>query len=366
MNEKVAIIGIGYTIPAPISPRLSYKEMTFQAARMAYEEAGITPAEVDSFVSVAEDLTEGTSIFDEYVPDQIGAVRKPVHTITGDGIQGIIAGCLQILTGALNLVVVEGHSKASNITTPTHILDYALDPVLNRPLGLNPYFVAGLEMQRYLKESGISQKDCAGVVAKNKQNATRNRLAPFGATITPDEVLNSPPVFEPIHQLHLCPHSDAAYVIVLASESLVKKRMASPVWLIGMGWNSDSPALETRDWATAISTKLAAENAYHMANINDPTKQIDVFEIDDSFGYKELQHRQALGIVDSNTNVNLSGGALGVGWMNEATGLHKVLEIVLQLRQTASPLQVEKARTGLAQSWRGIPTTTSAVLILKR
>ena len=31
---------------------------------------------------------EDTSIFDEYVPDQIGAALKPVQTICGDGLRG--------------------------------------------------------------------------------------------------------------------------------------------------------------------------------------------------------------------------------------------------------------------------------------
>ncbi|MBC8273512.1 MAG: hypothetical protein H8E40_00870 [Chloroflexi bacterium] len=62
--------------------------------------------------------------------------------------------------------------------------------------------------------------------------------------------------------------------------------------------------------------------------------------------------------------VNVSGGSLGVGWMGEATGLQRVLEIVLQLRGEAGKRQVPNARVGLAQSWRGIPTTSGAVMIL--
>jgi acetyl-CoA C-acetyltransferase len=64
--------------------------------------------------------------------------------------------------------------------------------------------------------------------------------------------------------------------------------------------------------------------------------------------------------------VNPSGGCLGVGNMLEATGLYKVVEIIRQLRNEAGRRQVKDARIGLALSWRGIPTTTGAVVILNK
>ena len=89
---QVAIVGVGYSGFRTITPDVSYKELIYEAAVKAYEDAGVDPRrDVDSFVSVAEDFNEGTSIFDEYVPDQLGAVLKPVHTISGEGIHGLIA-----------------------------------------------------------------------------------------------------------------------------------------------------------------------------------------------------------------------------------------------------------------------------------
>ncbi|MCJ7667661.1 MAG: hypothetical protein MUP04_05170 [Anaerolineae bacterium] len=86
---QVAVVGVGYAGFRTITPDFSYKELIYEAAVKAYEDAGVDPRrDVDSFVSVAEDFNEGTSIFDEYVPDQLGGVLKPVHTISGEGIHG--------------------------------------------------------------------------------------------------------------------------------------------------------------------------------------------------------------------------------------------------------------------------------------
>src|SRR3970282_2176580 len=107
---------------------------------------------------------------------------------------------------------------------------------------------------------------------------------------------------------------------------------------------------------TSIS---AAEKAYQKAGIKNPAAEIDVFEIYDSFGYKQLQHLEALKVYEKgkaknifengdkqklSTRVNPSGGTLGVGWMHQATGLHKVLEVVQQLKGKKGRSQVKKAK----------------------
>ena len=167
MPDRVAIVGVGHTQFRATSPGLSYKEIMFEAATKAYADAGIDPRrDIDSFVCCSEDLSEGTGIFDEYVPDQIGAALRPVHTIAGDGLQGVVAAYMQILTGAFDVVAVEAHSKASNILTPNHVLALALDPIYVRPLGAHPHVVAGLEMSRYLYETAGSREQCAHVAGQ--------------------------------------------------------------------------------------------------------------------------------------------------------------------------------------------------------
>jgi acetyl-CoA C-acetyltransferase len=53
-----------------------------------------------------------------------------------------------------------------------------------------------------------------------------------------------------------------------------------------------------------------------------------------------------------------------MGNLLDANGLARALEIVLQLRGEAGSHQIENVNIGLAQSWRGVPTTSGAVLIL--
>jgi acetyl-CoA C-acetyltransferase len=53
-----------------------------------------------------------------------------------------------------------------------------------------------------------------------------------------------------------------------------------------------------------------------------------------------------------------------VGHLLDATGLARALEAVLQLRGEAGQRQLDGVEVGLVQSWRGVPTTSGAVLVL--
>ena len=380
MRQRIAIVGAGYTPFRPVSPEVSYRELIYEAAVKAYADAGVEPGEVDTFVSVSEDYLEGTAISDEYVPDQLGAVLKPVHTISADGITAIASVVLQLETGEFDIAVVEGRSKASNILFPAHIEAFALDPLYARPLGFQPSFVAGLEMRAFLENTGNTPDQAALVVSKNRRNALRNPMAAYPANLSAEDILRSRPLAEPLTEGEIAQHADGAIVMVLAREDVLSRMAGKPVFIRGIGWGQDTPNLESRQWHRAVYAESSARMAYEMAGINDPSSEIDLAEVDDTFAYKELQHLEALGLAqagksgkeleagtfspDGRLPVNVSGGSLGCGYTYDLSGLRSVLEIVLQLRGVAGERQLKDARVGVAQSWRGIPTASGGVAVL--
>ena len=294
---KVAIVGLGSTQLRPATPEVSYKELIFEAAQKAYADAGVDPRrDVESFVCSSEDFWEGTSIFDEYVPDQIGAAQKPVCTICADGMYSLATAYMQILTGLFDVVAVEAHSKASDIVNISSIYDLALDPIYTRPLGLNANFIAGLEMSRFLHSRGANKTHCRMVVAKNRRNALSNGLAMNGGNVEFDGEDRQAALSDPLSSEDVAPIADGAAVVVVASEKVAKSLRKDPVWIKGFGWASDSPTLETRNWTDAAYAKLAAKQAYKMAKLSQPAKEIHVAEVDDTYSYKELQHLEALGL----------------------------------------------------------------------
>ena len=383
MSKKVAIVGLGYSSFRTTSQDISYREMIFEAATKCYEDAGgVHPQDIDAFVACSEDFMEGISIADEYVPDQLGAVLKPVQSITGDGLQGLASAAMQILTGELDLITLSAFSKASNVLHYANVASYACDPTYVRPLKENPYFIAGLEMNRYLYETGTTEEQCALVTVKNKGNALFNPTAAYGAKIDAKDVLNSDQLFTPLKYLDKSSDVDGAIVFLLASEEKAYQFTDKPIWIKGLGWATDSPNLDNRlnGMGDAVYARLAAQKAYDMAGIAYPRKEIDFAELDDTFSFKELQHLEALnlcsrgeagklleqGVFFKNGDfpVNVSGGSLGVGYLHEANGLQRLMEVILQLRGEAGKRQLDGVETGLAFAWRGIPTATGAAAIL--
>ena len=354
MGGEVAVIGVGYTAIRQATPEASYRELVFEAAQKAYADAGVEHTEIESAVCCEEDFFEGISISDEYTPDQLGVVLRPVETVTGDGLHGLGVAAMQIQTGAIDLAVVEAHSKASNIRTFDHIQAYALDPMWTRPLGFHPDFIAGMEMNAFLSSSSVTAADCDDIAARNRSNALTNPVAAYPARLTAEDVAHSPHTFAPLREMHHAKLADGAVVLVLASA----ERAAAaerPVWIRGTGWANESPTLESRAWGEDQATSAAAAIAYREAAIDDPN-QIDLFEVDDLYAYRQPLTLAALGVTAANGSVNQSGGSLGMGHTLDAVGLFRAAMCVDAIR-------AGRAATALAHSWRGVPTTSVAVAV---
>src|SRR2546428_2282796 len=114
-----------------------------ESASRAYEDAGIDPRkDVHSFLCCTEDFWEGISIADEYMPDQLGAVLKPLCTISSDGIVGLATACMHIMSGIADVAVVESHSKISDVVNPEEISSFALDPISDNHVNADTRLVA--------------------------------------------------------------------------------------------------------------------------------------------------------------------------------------------------------------------------------
>jgi acetyl-CoA C-acetyltransferase len=273
-----------------------------------------------------------------------------VHTVASDGSFALATAAMLIGSEVAGVVAVEAHAKASDVLTPGRVDAFALDPVLNRPLAMPALVVAGLEMRSYLHASGRSVEDCAEVATRNRAHARSNRRSSYA-----DDPPDPTPLFDPLVRDQAARSVDGCVVMVLAAQD--RAPATTPVWLEGIGWSQDAPSLESRDWTRAIATERAAVSAYDRSGL--APGDIDIAEVDDTFAYKQLQHLDALALGGLDpSRVNRSGGALGEGHLHEANGLARTLGAVEQLR-------AGEGRAAIVQSWRGVPSTSAAVAVLR-
>jgi acetyl-CoA C-acetyltransferase len=135
----------------------------------------------------------------------------------------------------------------------------------------------------------------------------------------------------------------------------------------------DYRGLEYPGAHSSRSGRYAARQAYGMAGIEDPLRELDVAEVDDSTTFGELLAYEQLGlcrlgeggrlIVEGSTRlngiipVNPSGGLLGMGTAPGANGIIQALMALWQLQSSTgrhfrgdTTLQVEGARTAVVHT----------------
>jgi acetyl-CoA C-acetyltransferase len=380
LKEEVAVVSVGHSGFSSVTPQLSFKEMMFEAASRAYAEVGINPrTDVDSFICCEEDLWEGISITDEYVPDQLGAAQRPICTISQEGLNGVANGVMQILSGLADVVVVEAHSKLSNVLAKNEVQKLAAEPYFERPILGDGLSIAGLEMKRYMHDNGVTEEQLAEVVVKNKWNGLVNPRGTYACNIELDDVLSSQIVWSPLRKMHMSQPADGCVVVVLASAEKARLLTDQPIWIMGVGWFSDTPWVSMRDLSRAVYAEGAAKMAYKMAGIDNPARCFDFAEVDDTFAHKELQHLEALGIypmgeagkatlrgetsLSGSMPVNPSGGSLSMGELLEANGLVRLAEAVLNLKGKGNS-RLRGSEKAVVQNWRGLPTATGSVTVL--
>ena len=217
------------------------------------------------------------------------------------------------------------------------------------------------KVQKYLDNSGATQRHLAKIAAKNSENGTRNPIAQFQEANDTDKILNSREIVAPLTLLMCSGLSDGAAALVLLSEKAAKERGIDGPVISGLSMASES--FETG--GSQMGRVMQA--AYDQAGITP--QDIDIAEVHDATSPGELFAYEDMGLaaegegwklVEDGTvfmggkcPVNPSGGLLSRGHPIGATGVAQVCELGLHLRGDAGDRQVDGARIGVAHCLGG-------------
>src|SRR5918999_353118 len=363
MGSAGSVVGAGMTRFVRRAQETG-KELSWQAAKAALESCEMGLGDIDCVaMGTAPDAFDGVHMKGEYLSDGAGGWGKPyfrTYVGGGTGVFVTIHGWYQVASGMFDTCLVVAEEKMSS--TQPHAQGAFItifDNILERPLGPNLLWIFALEMNRYMSVHGLEKRDIAEVAVKNKRNAADHPAALLGqADITVDDVLNSEVLAWPVQRLDVSPVSDGAVAVVLAAEHVAKRVTDKPVWIDGVGWHLDTAYWTNRDLYYPRYVEYAARQAYEMAGIREPRKEIHIAEAYDPFDYKELHHLEGLLLFDKgkapeamrdgvlNRDGDLpscpSGGLLGVGNPIAAAGLMKIAELFWQLRGEAEERQVAR------------------------
>ncbi len=227
-----------------------------------------------------------------------------------------------------------------------------------------------LAASEYMKRFGITEEQAALVAVKNRGNACLNPYAHLRKEITVEELMDSRVLAHPIKLLDMCPTSDGACAIIVASEETAKKKSPNrPAWFKALATRHDQPF--NADLPLLIGTRTlvdAGREAYAQAGITNPLKELDVAELYEPCTFAELSWYEALGfcemggggrLVESGATrrggelpVNPSGGAISTNCIG-ATAMIRVAEAALQIQGKAGERQVDGVNRAIATGFGG-------------
>jgi len=283
---------------------------------------------------------------------------------------------LAVASGICDVALAGGIEKMRDL--PPDRLRYWLgvsgDTEWERLAGMTFTGVYALMAQRHIHQYGTKEEQLHMVAVKNHKYGADNPKAQLRRVITLEQATKSAAVCLPLRLFDCCPTSDGASAAVLCNASMARKFTDAPVRVLGVGAGTDRLALFQReDFTTLKASAIAAEQAYHMANL-DP-KDINLAEVHDCFTIAEIMAYEDLGFckkgeggklieegqtyIGGRIPVNASGGLKSKGHPIGATGVGQIYEITKQLRGQAdkSSRQVPNAKYGLAQNVGGSGAT---------
>ncbi len=362
----VSIIGISITRFGR-QPDRTIVSLGVEAGLAAMRDAGIQAHDVGAgfFANALGARLFGHTTIGQNVFADLGARGIPVVNTENACTSGSTAFHLArqcIAAGETEVALVIGAEK---MCVPDIGLLDSGNSELETQLGMVTPASFAMRAQRHMYEFGTTREQLAAVTVKSRRHAALNSEAQFRNLETVQDVLDSPPIADPLTRSQCCPIADGAAALVLAGDAYAERskraiRIDASVLCSGSYDNQADLARWETDYRTAAK-------AYEQAGIGPP--DIDVVECHDAFTIAEILHYEGLGLcapgeggalVESGATslggripVNVSGGLLSRGHPVSATGIAQIAELTMQLRHEAGARQVQDCRTGLAQCMGG-------------
>lgn len=372
MGRKAAIIAAGQTKHVSRRRDVNITEMISEAVQACLADAEMTIKDIDAVIIGNMEHFEGCYNPNLWAADVLGAVGKHMMMVTTGGTTGASiahAGFYHVAAGAFDTVLVVGWEKQSDGDTTAGLI-FQADPLFERFNMAGAIGTFALAATEYMDRFGITEEQAALVSVKNRGNAVRNPYAHLRKAVTVEEVMSSRYLAFPIKLLDMCPTSDGACAIIVASEHIARKKSPNrPAWIKALATRHDQPFNADLPMLVGMrSLADAAKEAYAEAGITNPLQDLHVAELYEPCSFAELAWYEALGfcglgeggkLMESGATqmtgqlpVNPSGGVISTNCIG-ATALIRVAEAALQIMGKAGERQVEGAKTALATGFGG-------------
>src|SRR3954469_11349814 len=383
MHGAAVVVGVG---ESAYYARGGATESEFQLAaiaiRNAVDDAGLTMADVDGFVSYMERnepvrLSAALGVGDlNFTAQTFGGGGNGAGSAVTIADAAVTAGYAECVVVFRSLAQGQFHRYGQS-GRPRRSRGAGAYTV---PYGLStPAQICAMQTQRFMHEHGVKQDSLAEIVLAAYHHAQRNpRAIRYGTPLTREEYHASRWVAEPFHLYDCCPENDGAAAIVVASPERARDCAKTPVGVVAA-----AQGLETRDGVGAFNQpgfptahhRYVGEQLWQRAGVKGA--DVPVAQFYENFSGPVLMAIAEMGfcepeelddfVADGNIQapdgrlpINTAGGNLGEAYIH---GFGNVVEAVRQIRGE-STCQVAGAELSLSVSGPGF-APGSAVLFGK-
>ena len=356
---------------------------------------GLDPRDIEALYlgNLSSDLFENQIQLAPAAANRIGLIPIPaikVENACASSGAAFREGVIAVASGICDVVLAGGVEKMTNLDTAqvTKVLAAALDPDTEIPAGLTfPGIYANIATA-HMAAHGTTIEDFMIVGIKNHAHGSLNPKAHFDASISdlmkrrgesavrkglPEprwegemdflkDDRQNPVIAWPMRLFDCSTICDGATCALIVAEEIAGHFTDTPVRVIGTGQASDYFLAEREDLTSIGATRLAARQAYDMAEVGP--QDIKMAEVHDCFTVAEIIAMEDLGFFepgkavhalrDGETGlggrlpINTDGGLKAKGHPVGASGTGMVVEVFKQLRGEAGSRQAGAANLDLA------------------
>jgi acetyl-CoA acetyltransferase len=384
LKDKTAIAGIGLT---EFSKKSGVSELSLaaQATLRACDDAGVSPSEIDGFVSYTLDSTDEIELARTVGAGDLKLFTK-VNYGGGAAVGTILHAVMAVATGVANNVIcyramngrsgqrmgqgVSGQIISSDLVHWSWYMPYGM---------LTPGSWVAMIANKYMQRYGVTCEDLGRVAISQRNYAQNNpRAAGYGNPLTMEDYLASKVIADPLRLYDFCQETDGGCAILITSAERARDLKQKPAIIRGVAQASTQGQEQMtsyyRDELDSLpEMELAARLVYEQSGLGpddiNAACLYDAFTAEvimqlESFGFcgrgegKDMVRDGALDI-DGRLPNNTHGGLLSESYIH---GMNNIAEGARLIRgtSTSQPAGVEHV---LVSSGVGVPT---GALILGR
>jgi acetyl-CoA acetyltransferase len=348
-----------------------------EAARLAIQDAGLQPRDIDGSVDLRRSGGGGDrASYADAFPRLLGL---PVNFYFTTGRGGALAGLgittalafldqgiarYVVLCGAVDDWTRAHESKQRGFRGMNHV---EKEGYWGKALGdLRAVSHHSWMASRHMDEYGTTSRQLGAIAVAERAWACRNPEAKmFGRPITVQDHQDSPMVVEPYHLLDISLISDGGVAFVLTTADRARAARQPPVYVLGQGYGEVMADLwwEKKNF-THMAVKPAKDQAFRQAGLD--LKDVDCAQLYDCFTSEVLFQLEDYGwcakgeggvLVESGAigpggsiPVNTSGGLLSCYHLGDLTGM---AEAIRQVRGEAGERQVPDCEVAMSTGHGG-------------